>query len=145
MDTHNPLLGPVIALVAWTLFMLIWTMIVRFRGFKHHDIDISKAPGARGCDLDGKVEPQFQWPAHNYNHLLEQPVLFYAIVLALISMGDRMVLNLSLAWSYVGLRIAHSIWQANINRIPVRLAIFLLASLCLLALTLHAAMRFLHG
>lgn len=145
MESYNPLLGPVIVLIGWTLVMLIWTMIVRFRGFKHHKIDISKAPGARGADLDGKVDPHFQWPAHNYNHLLEQPVLFYAITLALVAMDDRMALNLWLAWAYVGLRIVHSVWQAQVNRIPIRLGLFLLASLCLLALTLHAAIRLLHG
>ena len=43
-----------------------------------------------------------------------------------------------LAWAYVVLRIAHSLWQATVNRIPVRLALFALSSLCLIALSLLA-------
>jgi hypothetical protein len=145
METYNPLLGPVIALVAWSLFMVIWMAIVRFRGFKHHKIDIRTRDGGRGADLDGKVEPQFQWPAHNYNHLMEQPTVFYAVVVALILMDDHLALNLTLAWIYVALRIVHSIWQATVNKVPVRFTLFALSNLCLIALTIHAAMRYLHG
>jgi hypothetical protein len=142
---HNPLLGPVIALVAWSLVMLIWMAVVRARGFKHHKIDLAARSGGRGADLDGKVDPQFQWPAHNYIHLMEQPTIFYAIVLALVVMDDRFALNLTLAWTYVALRIAHSLWQSTVNKVPVRLTLFALSTLCLLGLTIHAAAHFIHG
>jgi hypothetical protein len=42
-----------------------------------------------------------------------------------------------LAWSYVGLRIAHSLVQSTINKVMVRFLIFALSSLVLMALTLH--------
>lgn len=145
METHNPLLGPVIALVGWTIVMLLWMLVTRLPAIKKAGIDLGKRPGARGNALDGVLPDQTQWKAHNYNHLMEQPTIFYAIVLTLVAMGDSMELNLWLAWGYVALRIAHSIWQSTVNQIPIRLALFALSTLCLLALTLHAAMRFLHG
>ena len=135
--THNPLLGPVIVLVAWTLVMLVWTALVRAPFLKGGNVPA----GSRGADLPPGPHT---WPGHNYNHLHEQPTLFYAIVLALVAMGDQFAFNLYLAWAYVGLRIVHSIWQATKNVVRIRFALFALSTLCLLALTLHAAMAFWH-
>lgn len=138
--THNPLLGPVIALVAWSLVMLIWTMIARYPLLKGRDIP----DGARGADLERAVPGSAHWPSHNYSHLMEQPTLFYAIVLAMVIMDFDMPINLWIAWAYVGLRVIHSIVQATVNRVSVRFPLFLLSTLCLVALTLHAAIFFIH-
>ena len=101
---------------------------------------IGGKPGA----LDGVVEDHVQWKAHNYNHLMEQPTLFYAIALAIALMGMDAAVNLYLAWGYVAFRIAHSLVQAITNVVRTRFYLFLGASLCLAALTLHAAMHLLH-
>ena len=135
MDHVNPLLGPVVALVAWTLVMLIWLAAKRAPFMK----DRSKlAPGVRGADMPPGPH---NWPAHNYTHLLEQPTIFYAIVLALVAMDDRAHLNLYLAWAYVVLRIVHSIWQATVNVVSVRFTLFLLSTICLVILTVHAGLE----
>lgn len=138
MTTFNPLLGPVVALVAWTLVMLTWLAIVRAPKMRGRAIPT----GARGGDMEPGPH---NWPAHNYTHLLEQPTLFYAIVLALVAMSDGAEINLILAWSYVGLRIVHSLWQSTVNVVKVRFLLFALSTLCLVGLTVHAAMRFIHG
>ena len=143
--THNPLLGPVVALVAWTLVMMIWMYAVRFPAMRRKGISLKGRIGSKTGALDGVVEDQVQWKAHNYNHLVEQPTLFYAIVLALVLIGDRHVINLWLAWGYVAFRIGHSLMQATVNIVAYRFYLFLAASLCLLALTLHAGLMLLHG
>lgn len=136
--THNALLGPVITLVAWTLVMLVWMASARLPQLKGKAIP----DGARGTDLPPGPH---NWPGHNYEHLLEQPTIFYAIVLALVAMGDQFEFNLYLAWGYVALRIVHSIWQATVNSIKIRFPLFALSTLCLVGLTLHAALGFIHG
>jgi hypothetical protein len=141
----SPLLGPVIALVAWSLVMMIWMAIARAREFKRLGIKRETIPdGSRGCDLDGKAMPQAQWKAHNYMHLMEQPTIFYAIVLVLASMRFDAPINVWLAWGYVGFRVLHSILQSTINVVRYRLLLFTGASLCLLGLTTHAAIFFIH-
>jgi hypothetical protein len=100
--------------------------------------------GARGVNLDGKAPDEAQWPSHNYNHLMEQPTLFYAICLSLALMGFGGGINYWLAWGYVIFRIIHSLIQATVNIVPYRLAVFSLATLCLFGLTLHAGLRLLH-
>ena len=143
--THNPLLGPIVALVAWSILMLFWMVASRLPAMKKAGIDLTTRVGSRPGALDGTVDDKAQWKAHNYIHLMEQPTLFYAIVFALVLMGDAHPFNLALAWGYVGLRIVHSIVQATWNRILVRFILFALSSLCLLALTLHAAIGLLNG
>lgn len=143
---HSPILAPIVALVAWTLVMLVWMAIARRTAFAKLGINWGNIPrGSRGVNLDGKAPDQAQWPSHNYNHLMEQPTIFYAITLTLAMLGQGHGLNLWLAWGYVGLRVLHSIVQATVNIVAIRFPLFALASLCLLALTIHAALAILHG
>lgn len=142
----SPLLGPVVALVAWTLVVMVWMGIARGREFRRLGINRSNiANGARGADLEGRAIPQAQWPAHNYMHLMEQPTIFYAILFALILMGFNSAINVWLAWAYVALRVAHSLVQATVNIVRYRFLLFALSSLCLLSLTVHAALRLITG
>lgn len=144
--SHSPLLGPVVALVAWTLVMMSWMALSRFGEFRRLGISLGNIPrGARGADLEGRADPKAQWKSHNYSHLVEQPTIFYAIVFALILMGFDAPINVWLAWGYVGFRILHSLVQATVNIVAIRFPLFLLASLCLVSLTVHAALRVMHG
>jgi len=142
---YSPILAPVVALVAWTLVMLVWMAIARRSAFAKMGITWASVPrGSRGVNLDGKAPDEAQWPSHNYNHLMEQPTIFYAIALTLALMGFGGGINLYLAWGYVGFRILHSIVQASVNIVQIRFPLFALSSLCLLGLTIHAAIRMLH-
>jgi hypothetical protein len=78
--------------------------------------------------------------ANNYNHLMEQPTIFYAICFSLQFLEQTQEINIGLAWTYVALRVVHSLIQATTNFIPLRFLVFSLASLVLAALTFHAAM-----
>jgi hypothetical protein len=88
----------------------------------------------------GGLPPRVRWKADNYNHLMEQPTLFYAtmLTLALLEQGDA--LTLGLAWAYVVLRVLHSLIQALVNVILVRFSVFMIASGVLVVLALRAAM-----
>ena len=141
---YSPILVPVVALVAWTLVMHAWMYATRFTAMKRAGISLSGRVGSRGNALEGAIPDQANWKAHNYNHLMEQPTIFYAIALALALMGMGDGINFWLASGYVGLRIVHSIVQATVNVVTVRFALFTLASLCLLGLTVHAGARILH-
>jgi hypothetical protein len=137
---HSAILQPVVVLIAWTLVMLLWMLATRLPAMRASGIDLAKLRGTKPADADQGLPAEAQWKAHNYNHLHEQPTLFYAVCLVISFTGTGDGFNAWLAWGYVALRIAHSIWQATVNRVSVRFALFLLASLCLVALTLHAAM-----
>ncbi len=131
----SPLLGPIVALVGWSLAMLLWTAIARAGAFRRLGVNVRNIPrGSRGEALDQTDERRAQWKAHNYNHLMEQPTIFYAIVMVLILMRFDHQVNVWLAWAYVALRVVHSLVQSITNRIRYRFAIFLLASIALIIL-----------
>lgn len=137
---HAEILKPVVALIAWTLVMMTWMLVTRLPAMSAAGIDLRKLVGSKGGDADRALPPAIQWKAHNYNHLLEQPTLFYAVCGVLAITGGGNGVNAWIAWSYVGFRIAHSLVQATFNRVSVRFLFFVLSSLALVALTLHAAM-----
>jgi hypothetical protein len=134
------LLGSVIALVAWTHVMWIWMYITRIPAIVRSGMKLDgHAP--RGEQM-ASLPPRVRWKADNYNHLMEQPTLFYAVAITL-AIVDPSKLSGVMAWTYVGLRVAHSLVQALINIIQVRFAFFAISSLVLIALTVRAALALL--
>ena len=138
MDDGREILLPVAVLVAWSLVMMVWMVVSRFAALKAKGISLRGQRGGRPGLLDGLVDDRAQWKAHNYIHLMEQPTLFYAIALTLAVIGEGDGINALLAWAYVGLRIVHSLIQATVNVILYRFFAFVLSSLALVALTVHA-------
>lgn len=140
---NSAILQPVVALAAWTMIVWIWMYATRLPALGRAGIDaknmIGSTGGALRGDLVAKGEEKASWVADNYNHLHEAPTVFYAVslVLAMIGQGDN--LNATIAWAYVGLRVAHSLVQILSNRVMVRFAIFVLSTLALLMLVTHAA------
>lgn len=137
---HSPILAPVVALVGWTIVMLFWGLLVRGGEMKRVGIDLMTQRGSTPGNMDGVLADAAQWKMHNYNHLTEQPTLFYAICIVIALTGTGAGLNAALAWGYVGLRIVHSLVQSTSNIIRYRVALFLLSTLVLIMLTVHAAL-----
>jgi hypothetical protein len=140
----SPILAPIVALAAWTLVMQVWMYVTRFAAMKRAGISLKGRVGSRGNSLEGAIPDKDNWKAHNYAHLMEQPTVFYAIALTLALLNFGGGINYWLAWGYVGLRIVHSLIQATVNVVTYRFIIFTLASICLLALTLHAGLMIIH-
>lgn len=133
------MLAPAAVLVLWSLIMCFWVAGVRLPALKKAGIDLGARPGGRGQDLEGVLDPKANWPAHNYAHLMEQPTVFYPAVVILALMGAGAV-DVALAWAYVALRIIHSIWQATVNKVPVRFLLFITSTLVLVVLAIRAVM-----
>lgn len=126
---HSALLAPVITLVLWSLVMWVWMYATRIPAMQKAggELDNTMTP----TELAGSIPAPTRWPADNYNHLMEQPTIFYAaaLVAAMAGLGSGVVLYC--AWAYVILRVVHSILQATVNIIMVRFLIFSLSTLAL--------------
>ena len=116
--------------------MWLWMYVTRIPAIRQARmaLDPSVPRGEQMATLPARV----RWKADNYNHLMEQPTVFYAVALALAVLGEGSGVNAMLAWAYVALRVVHSLIQALINKIEVRFAVFVLSSLVLIALTVNA-------
>ena len=90
-------------------------------------------------EFHAQLPAEVCWKADNYNHLLEQPTIFYAVCLTLAFVDAGRAAMQGLAWAYVGLRVAHSLVQATVNKVMIRFTLFAAASLVLLVMTIRAA------
>jgi hypothetical protein len=138
MNPATPMLAPVIALVLWSAVMWAWMYATRIPAIVRARMRLD--PQAPRGEQMATLPAAVRWKADNYNHLMEQPTLFYAVALTLALLGDGSTFSLVMAWSYVGLRVVHSLQQALVNVIMVRFAIFSVSSLVLFALALRAAL-----
>ncbi len=138
ISTLDPILGPVIALVLWTCFMQAWMALTRLPYMAKNRIHPQK--GERTAELGKLLPKEIQWKADNYNHLMEHPTIFYATAVVWALIGTAGTLIVSVAWVYVGLRVAHSLVQATVNRVMPRLIIFAISSLAVLWMAVHAAL-----
>jgi hypothetical protein len=132
------ILAPVIALVLWSFVMLVWLYSGRISAVKK--LGIVYDPRRPPEEFHAQLPAAARWKADNYNHLMEQPTIFYAVALTLAVLDAGTGLNAILAWLYVGLRIVHSLVQATFNLVLLRFAVFVLASLVLLVMTVRAAL-----
>ncbi len=139
---NSEILQPVVALALWTMVMWLWMYATRIPAMSKLEGagDPSKAVGLTGAHLDAVLPAQVQWKAHNYNHLMAEPTVFYAVALSLALLGAGDGFNATLAWVYVALRVIHSVFQATINRVIVRFGLFALSSITLIWLTINAAL-----
>lgn len=134
------MLAPAAVLIAWSLVMLFWTAGTRFPALAKMGGGLASAkPGGRGRDLNGVLPDKVNWKAHNHDHLMEQPTIFYPAVIILAVMGASGG-DVLAAWIYIGFRVVHSIYQATVNVVKVRFLLFLLSTLALVYLSARAIM-----
>lgn len=133
MNISIEILGPVVALIAWSLFMWVWMYATRIPAM----LAIKMKPDShapRGEQM-ALLPANVRWKADNYNHLMEQPTIFYALSLTLTLLPVDAQLCTMIAWSYVAIRVAHSLVQALVNKIEIRFLLFVISNIPLFALT----------
>jgi len=133
------LLTPMLALIAWSLVIWIWMYATRLPAMRAAGIEPQAA--AHPGSLDGLPSSARQ-VADNYNHLFEQPTIFYALVLYIVFKGHSDGLHIYMAWAYVVLRVVHSLIQCTVNIVNLRFLVFVLSSLVLIAMTVREVLAF---
>lgn len=128
------MLTPMLALITWTCVIWVWMYATRIPAMQKAGIDPGKIK--RKGDLD-VLPVRVQQVADNYNHLHEQPVIFYALATYCQLAGAADAMNVKLAWAYVALRVVHSLVQCTFNYVPVRFSVFTLASITLFVITVR--------
>lgn len=136
MDILYPMLG-MITLTGVMIFVLLSSRapsIIKFWGnlqaAKHSD------------ELRPNLPDRMRYITDNHNHLFEQPTLFYAIAIYIYLVNHSDPLHTQLAWSYVGLRVVHSIIHLSTNNVSWRAIIFVLSGLCLIAMIVRELLAF---
>ncbi|GGH06141.1 membrane protein [Glycocaulis albus] len=131
---YQSMMVPLLALVCWTLVMWLWMYATRIPAMQKAKINPARMKEKSEMDVLPRSVRQI---ADNHNHLHEQPVIFYALVTYshLVGVGDA--INIGFAWTYVILRVIHSLVQGTINFIPLRFGIYALATICLFVIAIR--------
>lgn len=130
----NNMMTPVLALILWTFVIWAWMYATRIPAMRAAGIDAAKMKRKSELDVLPRSVNQI---AENYNHLHEQPTVFYALAIYSHLVGVADGLNITLAWTYVGLRVAHSLIQCTSNFVPVRFLVFALSSVTLMVIAVR--------
>ena len=101
--------------------------------------NISRDQAQIGEDMKTKMPIEVRRVADNYNHLHEQPTVFYPLMISLTLLGDNHEYTYLAAWGYTGIRIVHSLFQSLVNKVRVRFYLFVTSSVVLAGLTGRAA------
>ncbi|KAF7195181.1 hypothetical protein HII31_03387 [Pseudocercospora fuligena] len=133
-----PLVKPVVALASWTFIMETWMYATRIPAISKYNVNVND-PSQCSQDMQTKIPQSIKNIADNFNHLHEQPQVFYAVALSLTLLGDNHPYTEYAAWGYVGVRVVHSLFQSLVNKVMTRFQLFATSSLVLAGLTGRAA------
>lgn len=134
----SAILQPVFVVALLTVGMALWMLVTRIPAMAKRGIDAQQAQDtSRLRDL---LPPEIMRVSNNYNHLFEQPTLFYAVALSIAVLGDVDALHVQCAWAYAILRIAHSLVQATVDIVMIRFGLFVLSWVALLVMVVREAL-----
>lgn len=131
------ILTPVLALIILTLVVWIWMYLTRIPAMQRAGLQPQEVRFPAQLNV---LPDSARQVADNYNHLLEQPTIFYALVFYIYLSGGPDQLYIWLAWAYVALRVVHTLIQCTINVVMLRFTVFSLSTLVLMAMAVRALM-----
>lgn len=134
----NTMIAPVMALVAWSLVIWLWMYARRIPAMLKAGIKPQDAAFPGSLDV---LPAGARQAADNYNHLMEQPTIFYAAALAIAVAGHADGWAVHFAWVYVGLRVAHSLVQVTVNIVNLRFLLFSLSTITLAVMVVRELMK----
>ena len=119
------ILQPVFVVALLTLAITIWMYFTRVGTMKKLKIHPQK--GQDTHKLRELLPKEVSRISNNYNHLFEQPTLFYAVAISIAVLGHVDAIHVSCAWGYAILRIIHSLIQTTIDFVMARFVIFVMS------------------
>ncbi len=135
---NDLILQPILfmGLLSFVMMLLMYaTHIPAAKRLEAEGVDLQKL--AHPSQLGGVFPSSVERVADNYNHLWEQPTLFYAVIMVIWAQGHTDMVHLYAAWSYCILRLLHSVIQVLVNHVWMRFSVFMLSWIALAVLLLR--------
>ena len=126
------ILDPMLAMLAWSGLIVAILLMTRIPAVVKQWGNLQFAK--HSDELRPNMPEKFRYVTDNYNHMFEQPTLFYAVLIYIQLADTASQTNVSLAWAYVSLRVIHSAIQLTINNVSWRAASFATSSLILIGM-----------
>ena len=126
------ILDPMLAMIAWSGLIVAILLMTRIPEVIKQWGNLQFAK--HSDELRPKMSQKFRYITDNYNHIFEQPTLFYAVLIYIQLADTANQTNISFAWAYVFLRVVHPSIQLTSNNVSWRAASFATSSLILMAI-----------
>ena len=132
----NALALPVLATLVLTLLVWSYLFIQRISYARGHGINIEafKTPGDTATLIPGPESTA----SNNFKNLLEMPLVFYTICFYLTIFGEVDGLHVACAWAFVVFRGFHSLIHCTFNRVALRFATYMVASIAAWVMVVRA-------
>lgn len=131
--SYSHIFWPVLAQVFLTLAMFIVLGARKARAVKAGQVNRQQAA------LDSRVWPEdVVKVSNNIANQFEVPVLFYVLCLVLYNINAAGTVAVVLAWLFVVSRYAHAYVHVGSNYVPVRMRLFMVGCVVLLAMLMVA-------
>ena len=131
------MLGPAYAMVGLTFVVFVRMYWLRFAQLHRDRIgaqDVATSVESARLLTDSRA-------SDNFRNLFELPVLFYAAVFTAIITGLVTPVALALAWTFVVLRVLHSLVHCTYNKVIHRFLLYVAGALTLFALWAYLALQ----
>jgi hypothetical protein len=133
------ILWPMLAQVGLTFLLYVWLTIERTRAVRSGAIQHS-------CFVLGRDEPlHIARITRNLANQFELPVIFYALVVLLVVLGQVTWIDIAAAWVFVAGRIIHALVQTLTDNVPLRGQVFTINFLAVVVLAGHVALLAIDG
>jgi hypothetical protein len=133
------ILWPMLAHIGWVSMLYVWLTVARQRAVKSGQIESS-------CFVLGRDEPlEVARITRNLANQFELPLIFYALVVLLIALGQVTLFDVIAAWVFVVGRVAHTLVQTLTDNVPLRGQVFTINFLAVVALAAHVALLAFEG
>ena len=133
------ILHPMLAMIALSGFLIVVLLASRLPPIIKYWGDLQFAEHSE--DLRPQLPRPLRLITENYNHIFEQPTLFFATCSYIYMTSQTDALNVGLAWAYVSLRMLHTITQMTVNNVTLRVSFFATSSACLIAMIMSEVFK----
>src|SRR5882762_7477359 len=118
---------------------ILWPMLARQRAVRSGQIESS-------CFVLGRDEPlEVARITRNLANQFELPLIFYALVVLLVALGQVTLFDVIAAWVFIAGRVAHTLVQTLTDNVPLRGQVFTINFLAVVALAAHVALLAFEG
>jgi hypothetical protein len=132
---NTELFYPMLAMFLWTVVVLLRNMQVRVAALNRGELTNKYFELLKGAEPSEAV----QKTGNHFRNLTEMPPLFYIICLAVMFLGRTDVYFIVLAWSYIALRVGHSLIHLSVNKVAARFFLFAASNILLLIMWVSLA------
>ena len=128
------ILWPMLAHIGWVSMLYVWLTVARQRAVRSGQIESS-------CFVLGRDEPlEVARITRNLANQFELPLIFYALVVLLVALGQVTRFDVIAAWVFVAGRVVHTLVQTLTDNVALRGQVFTINFLAVVALAAHVAL-----